>query len=371
VLCDQGSGSFEAQSSTGVKVSVGAQKAELLATRTCQATLSWGKQKLIIAHDISQLDLDLFGADIGAGGPVAAFGISESNAACCMTYQIYSLKEPPHLVRTISGGGFFSAADTDLDGRVEIWTEDAAAVNGFEGLVPSEVEFVPTYVLRFEQGRLLDVSSQFRAFFDDVIKKVRSEIKPEGLQSFKLTDGKLQAKVGLTPEQLGQLRQVRATKIQILEIVWAYLYSGREQEAWQSLKEMWPGEDCDRIRGEIAKAQTRGLHAQLDGVSSGEMLRRMRKAPIYAQSEVTPPKAIVMRIYPPAEARGMALGTGEVHVELLIDAAGKVRSAKPAGDTKKLEEWIRVSASQWKFIPASKLGQAVASRMMTSVWSLR
>jgi len=145
MLCKAGNGWFEAQSVTGVKVSVGAQKDGLLATRSCQASLSWGKQKLIIAEGTSQVDLDLFGADIGADGPVAAFVTPDSNAKCCVTYHIYSLQEPPHLLRTISGGGFFSAADTDLDGRVEIWTEDTAAVNGFERLQPGEIEFIPTY----------------------------------------------------------------------------------------------------------------------------------------------------------------------------------------------------------------------------------
>jgi hypothetical protein len=39
----------------------------------------------------------------------------------------------------------------------------------------------------------------------------------------------------------------RVTKIKVLEIVWAYLYSGREQQAWDALAEMWPSSDLDRI----------------------------------------------------------------------------------------------------------------------------
>jgi len=52
-----------------------------------------------------------------------------------MVYKIYSLREPPALLRSISGGEFFSAADTDLDGRVEIWTDDAASVTSFDNLL--------------------------------------------------------------------------------------------------------------------------------------------------------------------------------------------------------------------------------------------
>jgi len=31
-----------------------------------------------------------------------------------------------------------------------------------------EIDFVPTYVLRLDHNRLLDASSEFKAFFDDV-----------------------------------------------------------------------------------------------------------------------------------------------------------------------------------------------------------
>jgi len=76
------------------------------------------------------------------------------------------------------GGGFFEAADTDLDGAVEIWTDDSAAVNEFEGLALSEIDAVPTYVLRLDHNRLLDASSEFHDFFDDVIKRVRASVNP-------------------------------------------------------------------------------------------------------------------------------------------------------------------------------------------------
>lgn len=50
---------------------------------------------------------------------------------------------------------------TGLGGRVEIWTHDAGAADGFEGLDLDEFDFAPTVVLRFEGGRLMDVSSDF------------------------------------------------------------------------------------------------------------------------------------------------------------------------------------------------------------------
>ena len=364
VLCNAGDSSFEAAFRTGVMVSIGPQKAGGLSTRACQGTLSWGKQQLVIASGIPLLDLDMFGVDLGSGVPVAAFATAKETNKCCMTYQIYSLNEPPQLLRTITGGAFFEAADTDLDGDIEIWTDDSGALDGVEGLTLGEIEFVPTYVLRPDHNRLLDASAEFRGFFDDVITRVRSRVNPEVLRDFKASDGRLQAGPEATVQQLVRLHNLRTQKIQALEIVWAYLYSGREEEAWHALEELWPARDLDRIRGEILKARARGIRAQLDGVASAKLIKHRK--PIFNQSEITPAKAILMRVYPP-EGQDIPVGHKEVHVELVIDSAGKVRSAKPAGKTEPLEQYVQISASRWKFIPAFKNQRPVAMRMHTII----
>ncbi|HEX4487195.1 MAG TPA: hypothetical protein VH088_13065 [Terriglobales bacterium] len=50
------------------------------------------------------------------------------------------------------------------------------------------------------------------------------------LRIFKGSDGKLAGNGPLPPDQL---RRLRAAKGKILEIVFAYLYSGRDQQAWR------------------------------------------------------------------------------------------------------------------------------------------
>lgn len=364
VLCNAGNTSFEASFRTGVTVSIGPRKGSGFSTRACQGTLSWGKQKLVIASGIPLLDLDMFGVDLDSGVPVAGFTTAKSSDSCCRTYQIYSLSQPPQLLRTVTGGGFFEAADTDLDGAVEIWTDDSSAVDGFEGLTPVEIAHVPTYVLRLERGGLLDASPEFQGFFDDVIKSVRSKIKPDLLRDFKGSDGRLEANTNAPPVELVRLHGLRTMKVQALEVVWAYLYSGREKEAWQSLSEMWPAGDVERIRGEILKARSRGILAQLDGMSKGKLIKRRK--PIFDQNEVTPAQAILMRVYPP-QGQDAPVDRKEIHVELVIDSAGKVRSVNPTGDTKLLEQYVLVSASQWKFIPAFKNGRPVASRLHEAI----
>src|ERR1700688_17292 len=134
VVCRGGVGFFEAEFPTGVRVHVGASRIGELEARVCEAALSWGDQNLVVSAAASDLDIDAFGVDLGLGMPVVAVQVKKSKAECCVEYKIYSLRDPPVLLRSIIGGEYFSSADTDLDGRVEIWTDDAASVDGFENL---------------------------------------------------------------------------------------------------------------------------------------------------------------------------------------------------------------------------------------------
>src|SRR6202795_4588742 len=262
VLCNEGSGSFETAFHTGVKVHVGAAKKGGLARRLGEAAMSWDLHNEVVATDAFQLDVDGFGVDLGVGAPVVTLQVKKSSADCCMTYLIYSLQKPSRLLRTITGGDFFSAADTDLDGRVEIWSHDAVAVAGFETFVLGELDAPPTIVLRFEGGRLLDVSSEFQTYFDSEIAKIRENIDQQDLLDFKSSNGALTAPTALSAEQLHRLRRVKA---RVLEIVWSYLYSGREREAWRSLAEMWPAADVERIRTAVLDARIHGMRAEGEG----------------------------------------------------------------------------------------------------------
>ena len=334
-----------------------------LSTRKCEAELHWGTEKLVVADQAAQVDLDLFGVDLKAEGPVAAFQIKKTSDDCCVSYQIYSLTRPPRLLRTITGGSFFSASDRDLTGRIAIWTDDTAAVNGLDGLLAAEMDYPPTYILRFERGRMLDSHNEFQDYFNDIVTRVQDKINPDYLQEFKLSDGRLQ---GDLSSNLSRLHRLRIVKTQILEIVWAYLYNGREQEAWRSLSEMWPAGDVERIRLAVAKARAGGILAQIDGVSSSPPAKKNR-AWIFKQSEVTPAQPIHLWRFPPAGLTDRNILDTEVTLDLVIDSAGKVFSAEPAGAG--ADEDLLSAAKGWKFIPSMKNGRSVASqlRLITSL----
>ncbi len=223
-------------------------------------------------------------------------------------------------------------------------------------------------MLRFAHGRLLDVSYEFQLYFDHEIAGIRKQLDSEGLQDFKRTDGRISPDAPLSAERLHRLRGVKA---RILEIVWGYLYSGREQEAWRTLAEMWPAADVDRIRAAIVSARARGISAQVNGVSTGIPANRTKRVTIFDaagasanKSEVIPPAQILLRRPPPS---GPDLPQSELLLELVIDSAGKVRSAKETGQTKSVDAELIYAATGWKFIPAFKAGRAVASRLRLAV----
>ncbi len=382
VVCHEGAGDFEAEFQTGVKVRVGPARSGDLDARVCEAALSWGEQKLAVAEAASQLDIDAFGVDLGVGAPVVALQVKKPKAECCMEYRIYSLRTPPALLRSITGGGFFSAADTDLDGRVEIWTDDAASVEGFENFPLRALDFAPPVVLRFVRGRLLDVSSEFRPYFDRKIADLRAKLNPQDLGDFKSSDGKL-ASAAAVPA--GQFLRLRSVKVKVLEIVWSYLYSGRAQEAWRSLAEMWPAEDLDRIRVALTNARARGIISQVDGVSNARSAGHEGRAKIFdgmifvsatpgltpkgvkAKQEITPPRAILMERPPPVTAVEKELAQTESALKLVIDSAGKVRSVEAVRKDQSVDEGLIRSTSNWKFIPAFSQGQPVASEILLGV----
>jgi hypothetical protein len=369
VVCKGGNGDFEAAFQTGVSLRVGPVRNGALATRSCEADLSWNKQTLHVATAASELDVDGFGVDLGMTLPLVMFQVKKLASDCCMSYQIYVLHKPPKLLRTLTGAEFFSAADTDLDGRVEIWADDAASVDGFEDLSRDQLAFPPAIVLRFVKGKLLDVSSEFQPYFDLEIAELQAQLDAQKLRDFKNSDGRLPAPVPFTVEGLRRRDYLRGVKAQVLEIVWSYLYSGREQEAWRSLAEMWPSADLDRIQAEILRSRARGISAQLDGVSTGRLASSTQarifdaiNVPERAKPELVVPQPIMLRRSAPLHFSEESSAFSELMLELVIDSAGKVRSARPSGGAAWSDAELKDAVRRWKFIPAFRQGRAVASR---------
>lgn len=391
-LCSGGFGTFKSDFRTGVTVSVGAVKQAGFAGRMCSAKLEWDQQALMVEPSAWEVDLDAMGIDLGLGVPVATFQITRTDVERFAIYKIYSLQKKPQELRTIAGGDDYSAADTDLDGKVEVWTHDAAAIDGFDNISSRSLEFPPTVVLRFEQKKLIEVNTEFLPEFDKQITALRAELNARDLGEFKQSNGTL---VSTSFVPVDQQQRLLKTKTKVLEIVWSYLYSGRVEEAWKVLNNMWPSADCERVRTFMLQARARGIRAQADGVSQNPPRSRFKKATIYPPYSETDtskgsslswdyapglggpaqgkhtfeadtiPIPIQLRMPPPEKPSEAPLA--EVTVNLVVDSAGKVRSAKPEG---KIDGSISY-AEGWKFIPAFKQGKPVATYLKIGVVPLR
>jgi hypothetical protein len=392
VVCDKGDGKFAAQFGTDITVYAGPSMSGDFEARSCTAAITSNKRVITVASGLPEVDIDGLGIDVGLGVPVAAFQLTDKNAAL-MTYEIYSLQKTPHLLKKITGGDFFRSADTDMDGRVEIWAGDAVALEGFDGLPLGEFEFAPTIVLRFEKNRLMDVSTEFQSSYDGQIAKVKQELSEQDLAEFRNSDGKT-----LTGSSLPIARQdqLKLTKARVLEIVWSYLYSGREPQAWVALAEMWPAKDIDRARAAITSAREHGIRAQIDGTISDPTRDESKKrayvydtpnsvqesdisstiqnsragevAPMHTKTQSNPvsdttPQAILLRLRA-SEGDRPTFPQGGAVVDLVIDSAGKVESMQAVGDA---VPGVEAASANWKFVPAFKDGRAVASRLRMAV----
>lgn len=391
-VCQNGAGSFSATSSTGVAVQVGTRKVNGFGSRDCETILRWNGQEFLADSHAWQLDVDAMDIDLGLGAPVLTLQVKPTQAGLTSTYEIYSLKQPPHLLRQITGGDTYSAADVDLDGHVAIWTHDAMVIDGLDGIPLSSFDFPPTVVLRFEKHKLLDAHAEFAAEFDRQIDAVKARLTAQQLTAFKASDGTLAA----TPASaVKELHNLMTAKIGILEIVFAYFYSGREDQAWQTLHELWPTADFERIRAAIRAARARSMLSQVDGVDAAGGSRSKHNIAVFqappektkSSHEPSPPPmpsalGIEQNITPYSDGpqTGMADTPPEqIHlymrseaedgdgpldhrlmVHLLIDDAGKVRSIQFNGPA---DQRIREASADWKFVPAFKFGHPVACRL--------
>lgn len=377
-VCDSGEGHFEAALKDGAGVKVGPAASGAFAARTCSAKLMWKGETILDAAKAGQIDVDVMGANLGFGVPVVALEIRQDADDWRAMYSIYSLDRSPRLLAKLTGGDVYRAADADFDGEIAIWTTDAAAVQGFDGLRYADFDFAPTVVLRYEHRKLEDVSADYPKQYDAQIAQVRGQLTTQGLAAFQASDGKLED--GYRP--WSQLIPLRKTKAKVLEIVWSYLYSGREAEAWAELAQMWPASDVERAKAAMIAVRAKGFDAEAASVATPSDHRHHRRVTVYATTGASRqisqtaadgtvrslPNEAQMDVFnqlvdvPPQPItlmRSKMVREPET-VLLTIDEAGKVWSVKTS-ETGADQELLE-SAKDWKFIPAFVGGHAVACR---------
>jgi hypothetical protein len=221
-------------------------------TDRCRATITSAKGRVTTAARDWALTVDkISGTDINGDGKaeLVIHGYS-GGERCCFTYTIVSLGGTARVVRKIESHSPLTF-EKQADGTVLIRGVDSS-LDYF--LVPHPLAVIPQVVLKMQGDNLVDVSAQFQGQYDRLIEEARGQLTSADLEKFRQS----RYNDKLFTDQLPTVRRV-------LTIVVNYLYSGREDKAWQALDELWPASDENRVKGLILERRGRGLLAQLNG----------------------------------------------------------------------------------------------------------
>lgn len=211
----------------------------------CRAKLFDSQDKVIFSVADWDLELVVDGKDVnGDGTPDIVLEGYSGGAHCCWTYHIISLGSTPGLLIQFEnerGAGFVVNPETR---RVEIHALDGA-FDYFE--TAHSFSPFPEVYLRLDGKRLVDVSREHLIEYDKRIQTLKGEIPATDLRGF------LQAE---NQEEKFGWEEVSSN---VMRIVLAYLYSGRDQEAHSTLQQMWPAFDEARIWKRILETRRKGI----------------------------------------------------------------------------------------------------------------
>ena len=217
----------------------------------CRATVTSAKGKAVTAARDWALTVNkISGADInGDGKAELVINGYSGGGACCFTYTIVGLGEGARVLRKIESRSPL-AFEKQADGSVLIHGLDST-LDYF--LVPHTMAVIPQVFLKMQGDNLVDVSSQFQAQYDHLIEAARAQLTSADIETFRQS----RYNDKMFTDQLQTVQRV-------LIIVLNYLYSGREEQAWNALEEFWPASDHNRVKGLILERRERGLLKQLN-----------------------------------------------------------------------------------------------------------
>lgn len=216
----------------------------------CRAVLTtrFGRH-IPIAYEWALSVDPISGADLnGDGKPEIVLSGYSGGLHCCYVYEIVSLEHTPKVIHVFSSPSPI-AFEKQPDGTVLIRAADGV-FNYF--LVPPQAAVIPQLIFRLDGNNLVDVSAKYPEIYDKEIAQARAQLTPEEAEKFK----KSNFHATLYSDQVPAIHKV-------LTIVLDYIYSGREDQAWQALEQYWPENDLSRVRSLIMERRRRGMLANL------------------------------------------------------------------------------------------------------------
>jgi hypothetical protein len=215
----------------------------------CHAQVIDSHKKVVFSASDHAFSIVLVGQDVnGDGVPDVVFEGYSGGAHCCWTYYVVSLGENSGLIKEFEnqrGAGFRRNKST---GRVEIATMDGA-FDYFDFLSHAETPFPDVY-LRLDGKSLIDISKTYVRDYDHDITLAKTDIDRKSLAQFRSASSR---------EAFTGDNSSRHTASAVLRIVFAYLYSGRQTQAHNTLRKMWPPFDQDRVWKLILETRRQGI----------------------------------------------------------------------------------------------------------------
>jgi len=265
--CSQGVGEWTENLWDGYKIQIAAAHSD--APAQCRATLQSADGKVIfevtgaeaLVNPISGHDLN------GDGKPDVVIETHRTAGQCCYTYSILPPSENPPLVRQITTTPPLVFEDRDNNGKIEISTYEFAFL-GIEGLGESDSPR-PLVVFRLRGNTLYNVSASYWPEYQREIDAAKNGLSRNGqelLLGRNNTSGASAGGRSGKPKELspGDEKDLLNAKGIVLTMVLNYLYGGRGEEAWKTIREMWTDRDKDRIRQAILLSRSRGVLSEVN-----------------------------------------------------------------------------------------------------------
>jgi hypothetical protein len=267
--CAQGVGEWTENLWDGYKIEIAAAQGG--APAQCQAVLKSADGAVQFEVTGAEALLNpISGSDVnGDGKPDVVIETHRTAGQCCYTYSILTPGQNPPLLRQITTTPPLVFADRDGNGKVEITTHDFAFV-GIEGLDESDSPR-PLVVFRLRGNTLYNVSPAYWPEYQREIDVAKNNLSRSGEELLigRNTSGGTSAGLGGGPGKTKELspaeeQQLLDAKGAVLTMVVNYLYGGRGEEAWKTIREMWTDRDKDRIRQAILLSRSRGVLSEIN-----------------------------------------------------------------------------------------------------------
>ena len=213
----------------------------------CRAVVRKAGKNVFTTHDWG-LEIPLIGEDVnGDGEPDLVLEGYTGGAHCCWIYYIISLGSRAGLLKQIYNERGAAFVRNERTGRMEIQTHDGAFDYVF--LSHAEAPF-PSVYLSLEGTRLIDVGARHVAEYDREIDEAKRRLSEEKLRAFY---------AATNSEGAWANDSNREAAADVLQIIYAYLYSGRQSEAHDALTTMWPPFDQERAWKLILETRQKGI----------------------------------------------------------------------------------------------------------------